>query len=233
MKKNLLILVLPLYLASNVYATNSHVELSYVQTKGSSETTTFSAKASTKYTIDTQSWIDGKLDGIYGESNNITSSNKYDIDAKYNRNTNEVLYYFIGLNYKVDKLSTSYDYRIAIGPGLGYKVLKDEIKELDLKAGINYAKEELKNGNTDNYAAGTTEVEYKHKINANMNFTQSIKYDTSFDDADNYIVNSKTGLAVKMSDTLSLGVSYDYDYTNQAANDKSDTKFLTSLIIDF
>jgi putative salt-induced outer membrane protein len=40
-------------------------------------------------------------------------------------------------------------------------------------------------------------------------------------------------LSVKMTDNLSLGVSYRVDYVNQTTKENADKKLLTSLIVDF
>lgn len=169
---------------------------------------------------------------MYGENNDEESANKYEIDARYNHTISNNFYGFVGANYLNDKLS-DYDYRASIGPGLGYTIFKDEIKELDLRAAIEYSKDkDRETGDTDSYASGKTELEYKHELTQTVSFNQFLKYKVSFDDSDNYTGTSDTGIAVKMSDTLSLGVSYKYEYTNQAEQ-KKDTQFLTSLIIDF
>lgn len=234
MKNNLFKLTIPVALASSLFAADTHVELSYVQTGGNSDTTTFAAKAKTKQVIDDRSWVKAKLDAMYGSSNGVNSSNKYEIDANYNRTIDAKLYYYMDVNYKEDKFS-GFDYKVTVGPGIGYEVLKDEIKTLDIKVGVNYAKDVLDNGDSTDYASANTEAEYTHKISDTVNFTQLLKYAVSMDDTENYTATSETGVAVKMSDKMSLGVSYKYDYANIIAvgKDHADTKFLTSLIIDF
>ena len=54
-----------------------------------------------------------------------------------------------------------------------------------------------------------------------------------FEDNKKYFVVSDSAIEVKMTQNLSLGVSYNMDYTNKTEKEKLDTKFLTSLIVDF
>ena len=58
-------------------------------------------------------------------------------------------------------------------------------------------------------------------------------YLVSLEDNNKYFMASDTSLGVKMTDNLSLGVSYRIDYVNQTSKEHADRKLLTSLIIDF
>ena len=58
-------------------------------------------------------------------------------------------------------------------------------------------------------------------------------YLVSLEDYDKYFMASDTSLSVKMTDNLSLGVSYRVDYVNQTTKVNADKKLLTSLIVDF
>lgn len=61
-------------------------------------------------------------------------------------------------------------------------------------------------------------------------------YRSEFADSTNYFVKSKTGIEAKVSDIVSLGVSYIVDYTNNKAENVrsyTDRVFLASLIVDF
>ena len=138
----------------------------------------------------------------------------------------------MGINYIKDQLS-DYDYRLNIGPGLGYKFLEDEIQTIDIQGGLDYAYDKYNNGLKDNYLAGRTELNYKYKFSQSVEFKQMLSYLASFEDGEKYFAVSDSAIGVKMTQNLSLGVSYNMDYTNKTEKEKLDTKFLTSLIIDF
>lgn len=211
---------------------DKHLELSYVQTSGNTNTTTFSSKLQgTAALSDTES-IKAKGSMLYSENENKTSANKYNIELDYNHMINEKLYSYAGISYIKDE-SSDYDYRLNMGPGLGYKLLEDDTQTIDIQGGLDYANDKYKNGTKDNYIAGKTELNYKYSFSQNLQFKQMLSYLGSFEDGDKYFIVSDSSLEVNMTKNLSLGISYGLDYTNQTEKENLDKKFLTSLIVDF
>ena len=211
---------------------DKHLELSYVETSVNTNTTTFSSKLQGIAALSDTESIKAKGSILYSESDENTSANKYNIELDYNHMINEKLYSYMGINYIKDQLS-DYDYRLNIGPGLGYKFLEDEIQTIDIQGGLDYASDRYKNGTKDNYLAGKTELNYKYKFSENLEFKQMLSYLASFEDSEKYFIVSDSALEVNMTKNLSLGISYGLDYTNQTEKEKLDKKFLTSLIVDF
>lgn len=211
---------------------DKHLELSYVQTNGNTNTTTFSSKLQGTAALSQTQSIKAKGSILYSKNEENTSANKYNLELDYNHMIDEKLYSYMGINYIKDELS-DYDYRLNIGPGLGYKLLEDEIQTIDIQGGLDYAYDKYKTGTTDNYLAGRTELNYKYKFSENLDFKQMISYLASFEDANKYFIVSDSSLEVNMTKNLSLGISYNMDYTNQTQKEKLDKKFLTSLIVDF
>lgn len=211
---------------------DKHLELSYVQTNGNTNTTTFSSKLQGIAALSDTESIKAKGSILYSESDENTSANKYNIELDYNHMINEKLYSYMGINYIKDQLS-DYDYRLNIGPGLGYKLLEDEIQTIDIQGGLDYAYDKYNDGLKDNYLAGRTELNYKYTFSQSIEFKQMLSYLASFEDGEKYFAVSDSAIGVKMTQNLSLGVSYNMDYTNKTEKEKLDTKFLTSLIVDF
>ena len=211
---------------------DKHLELSYVQTNGNTNTTTFSSKLQGIAALSDTESIKAKGSILYSESDENTSANKYNVELDYNHMINKKLYSYMGINYIKDQLS-DYDYRLNIGPGLGYKLLEDEIQTIDIQGGLDYAYDKYNNGLKDNYLAGRTELNYKYTFSQSIEFKQMLSYLASFEDGEKYFAVSDSEISVKMTQNLSLGVSYNMDYTNKTEKEKLDTKFLTSLIIDF
>ena len=211
---------------------DKHLELSYVQTSGNTNTTTFSSKLEGSTAFNNKDSIKAKGSILYSESDENTSANKYNVELDYNHMINKKLYSYMGINYIKDQLS-DYDYRLNIGPGLGYKFLEDEIQTIDIQGGLDYAYDKYNNGLKDNYLAGRTELNYKYTFSQSIEFKQMLSYLVSFEDGEKYFAVSDSAIGVKMTQNLSLGVSYNMDYTNKTEKEKLDTKFLTSLIIDF
>ena len=225
-------IVLLLSVSGYALDVDKHLELSYVQTSGNTNTTTFSSKLQGTAALSSTESIKAKGSMLYSENENKTSANKYNLELDYNHMINEKLYAYMGINYIKDQLS-DYDYRLNIGPGLGYKFLEDEIQTIDIQGGLDYAYDKYNNGLKDNYLAGRTELNYKYKFSQSVEFKQMLSYLASFEDGEKYFAVSDSAIGVKMTQNLSLGVSYNMDYTNKTEKEKLDTKFLTSLIIDF
>lgn len=209
-----------------------HLELSYVDTSGNSNTSTFSAKLETLTKLAEGEELKAKATVLYSKDNDETSANKYDIEVDYNHMINEKLYSYMGINYINDELS-DYDYRLNIGPGFGYKFINDDIQTLDIQAGLDYAFDKYENGKKDEYIAPRTETNYRYRINDNMQFKQMLSFLISSEDTEKYFFTSESSLNLKMIENISLGISYRIDYVNQTEKENTDRKFLTSLIIDF
>ncbi|MFA9239770.1 MAG: YdiY family protein [Candidatus Paceibacteria bacterium] len=220
--------------ASTSYAldVDKHLELSYVQTSGNSNTSTFSTKVEASTALSDKSNFRAKGNILYSENDNDSSANKYDIELDYNYMLSEKIYSYFGVNYLKDQFS-DYDYRLNAGPGLGYKLLDDKEQTIDLQGGLDYALDQYSDGIKDEYVASRAEVNYRYKINENLKFKQMFNYLVSLEDNNKYFMASDTSLGVKMTDNLSLGVSYRIDYVNQTSKEHADRKLLTSLIIDF
>ena len=219
-------------LSSYALDVDKHLDLSYVQTSGNTNTSTFSSKLQgTTSFSDTES-LKAKGSILYSENEKNTSANKYNIELDYNHMIDEKLYSYMGINYIKDEFS-DYDYRLNIGPGLGYKIINDDIQSLDIQGGLDYAYDRYKIGTKDSYLAGRSEINYKYQFSESLEFKQMLSYLASFEDTKKYFVVSDSSIEVNMTKNLSLGVSYDIDYTNQTEKEKLDKKFLTSLIIDF
>jgi putative salt-induced outer membrane protein len=221
-------------LASTSYALNidKHLELSYVQTSGNSNTSTFSTKLEATTVLSENSNFRAKGSMLYSENDSNTSANKYDVELDYNYMLSQNLYSYIGVNYLKDQLS-DYDYRINAGPGIGYKFLDTTEETIDLQGGLDYAFDKYTDGIKDEYVASRAEIDYRYRFNESVQFKQMVNYLVSLEDNDKYFMASESSLNVKMSKNISLGVSYRLDYVNQTKKEHTDRKMLTSLIVDF
>ncbi|CAM3961874.1 DUF481 domain-containing protein [Arcobacter cloacae] len=221
-------------ITSSCFALNfdKHLELSYVKTSGNSNTNTFSAKLETMTKISEKGSFKAKGSALYSENNEQKSANKYDIEIDYHHMLSNKVYSYIGANYVKDQFS-DYDYRLNIGPGIGYKFFEDEVQTLDIQGGLDYAFDKYSDSTKDEYIAPRSEINYRYKINENLEFKQMLNYLISLEDSEKYFISSESSLAVKMTKNLSLGVSYRLDHINKTEKEKTDRKFLTSLIMDF
>lgn len=221
-------------LATTSYALNvdKHLELSYVQTSGNTNTSTFSTRLEATTALSENSNFRAKANILYSENNSNTSANKYDVELDYNYMLGDKIYSYFGVNYLNDQLS-DYDYRINTGPGIGYKIVDNKEKTIDIQFGFDYAYDKYNSGLIDEYIASRAELNYRYKFSETVEFKQMLSYLTSIENSDKYFMSTETSIGVKMTENLSLGVSYRTDYVNQTEKQNMDKKILTSLIMDF
>ena len=240
----------------------THTELSYVRTQGNTDTTAFSLDFTGKQQIQNYS-IKLDVDALYGDEKGIENKNllKGELNIDYAFVSNVTINYLAG--YKEDKFS-GFDYQLYTGPGMKWIAIASKAHKLDIQANILYSQDnQMQKYYTDN--TKDTEVEYPYKdglagsyldpdsgaidiytgyvaqmnyawqITQNFKFVQEASYRGDLEDSNKYFAFSKTAIESKISDILSLGISYKIDYTNEppANNYYSDTTFMTSLIIDY
>ncbi len=236
----------------------THTELSYVQTGGNTDTTAFSLDFTGKKAWDTQS-LKLDFDALYGTENSIENKNKLFTELNYDWQFAEyfTLNYLAG--YKNDKFS-GYEYQFYTGPGAKYIALDGKTFGLDFQGNVLYSADEtmdkyydangdeikypypdgtagarVEPGEFDGYYGAMLKGNFSWVIVEGFKFLQEASYRTSFEDGSNYFVYSKTAVESKISDMFSLGISYKIDYANlpPEGNERTDTTFMTSLIIDY
>lgn len=230
--KNIIKACLLLTLCTFSYATDNHLELSFVQTSGNTDSTTVSGKIETQKYITPIDIVKAKASILYSSSDGDTNANKYNLELDYNHMLNENLYSYVGGTYVNDELS-DYDYRLNIGPGFGYKLINNNVHKLDVELGVDYAYDNYAYESNEWYLAGKTELNYSYNIQNNIKFQQMLNYLLSMKKAGRYFAASESSFVVKMIENLSMAVTYRLDYANETNQEKLDKKLLTSVIYDF
>jgi putative salt-induced outer membrane protein len=212
-----------------------HLELSYMNSSGNSETDTFSLKSDFSKKFDDTKSFKGKANGsLVTDDNGEETTNKFYIEGEYDHKLNSSFFGFIKTDYTADKFS-GYDYKVNIGPGVGYKVsFNNKAHNLDFSLGIAYSQDQEKDKDDyETYSSANFGVKYAWKISPLSTLKQDLSVHQDFQDSDNYSGKSVSAFEHKLTDMVSLGVSYSIDYQNNAPAKDIDKIFLTSLIIDF
>ncbi|WP_293443712.1 DUF481 domain-containing protein [Persephonella sp.] len=240
MKKKLFVYGLTALAVSNSFAQEekaewkTHGELSYVKTSGNSDTETFATKIETNWKKTVNRFL-GKGEFLYGKTNNKENTNKLYLLGRWERLLNERLFGFVQGDYLRDKFS-GYNYKTIWSAGLGYDIIKTEKHALKGLASLGYTFSDYKNGKNKDYTTGSAEFDYRWKIRENLTFKQLLRYDTNLEDTNVYFIKSDSSLAVKINAHFSMGIGYKVAYQNKPPSpdiEKTDTTFLTSLIVDF
>ncbi len=236
----------------------SHAELGYVNTQGTSTTTTVSLDARAKKNWN-QHVFELMLDGQYSTNKNVENKNKYLTELSYDYDVTDTFSFGYLVGYKEDKFS-SFDYQFYTGPSAKHKLFKTEEHKLTLEGNILYAKDKRADvnydalgnevpypnagsiviassdiGKTRAYASYRAKALYERNIAETLKFTQELSYRSEFFDVSNFFIYSKTAFINKITNILSAGVSYKIDYVNLPTRDtqRGDRTFAANLIMDF
>lgn len=238
----------------------THTELSYVQTEGNTQTEAFSLDFGGKQAWGAHS-VKLDIDALYGSEDRVENKNR--IFSELNYDWQFAKYFAINylVGYKNDKFS-GFDYQFYTGPGAKYIALQNDTFLLDFQGNFLYnADQEMERYYTDanltdevaypypDGTAGLTRVDgayddyYGYILKGNFSwviiegfkFVQEASYRGDFEEQKRYFAFSKSGFESKISDIFSMGISYKVDYTNlpPEGNERTDTTFMTSLIIDY
>ncbi len=211
-----------------------HIELSYVRTSGNVNTQTLSEKSEVKR--------EGKVNrfylknsALYATQEGKETANRFNVSGRWERLFTERFFGFLTTGYERDKFS-GYEYKFNGGPGIGYDFLKTEKHELKGLLSVLYYYNKIEKNGVDNYATLKAEFYYQWNIRENLRLKENANYITNLSDTQTYFINSDTSLEVKINKFLSLGIGYKIAYQNkppESSLKKTDTTFLTSLIVDF
>ncbi|GAB4279564.1 MAG: hypothetical protein Kow0092_35330 [Deferrisomatales bacterium] len=211
----------------------TRAEASYVRTDGNADTETLAGKA--EYSLDqTPNRYFAGATALFGKTDGEKTASRWTLGGRYERTITDRLFGFVEANSLRDTFS-GYDARINLGPGVGYEFLKYEGLYLKGLASGLYAYDNFSEGGSDSYASGKLAADFWWQILENLKLTQKASYLVSFDDTQVSFFDSETGLEVQVNSHVALGVGYVVNYQNEPPGDakKTDTRFLTSLIVTY
>jgi len=214
-------------------------ELSYVQTGGNTKVVSFSAKNLLTYQATENFKLDWTVQALFAEAeidgDTEKTAERYATELRLEYALTERFYTAAYGGWLQDEFA-GIDDRYYVGPALGYKVLIGPKHFLRTEAGVDYVKEYYVDDTDDGYMRGRAFGEYAFALTEKTRFSQSVEYLHSFDDSDNYNMNSETALTTALSDKLSLKTSYIVNYDNQPvpeALDETDTVLAVTIIVNF
>ena len=236
---------------------SDEAELSFVNTSGNSETSTFAAKNLLKFKFTDK--LEGQWDAaaLFSQSTSKTSdetdppeseetkttAERYSTNIKLSYLFTERFYSGLGAGWLRDELAGLKNKYYA-GPFAGYKILTGPKHLLKGELGLNYAKEEYTYEKKDqdrepgkkfedkDFLEGRAFGLYEYAFTEKTKFSQSIEYLYDFDDSDNYKANSLSAFTVAVSDVFSVKTSYEIRYVNQVPADLDTTdRILTVALV--
>jgi putative salt-induced outer membrane protein len=210
-------------------------EISYAKTSGNTDTESFAGKLdSAREGRVHKLFLKGQY--VYGRNSGREDANKLALDGRWEAALNERFSGIVSAGYGRDKFS-GYRFRVFIGPGLGYYLVKRERQSLQLSLALNYYHDRFSVGERQEQRSltGKTLAKFEWRPRDNFKFSENLGFFHAFNEAGRYFVESETAAEVRINRIFSFGVSFKYNFQNRPPApeiQKIDTTFLTALIID-
>lgn len=208
------------------------VTLGATVTRGNSKTLLFNANI-----LALRKWTQNELslgaDGSYGESDDVKNLEQIHGFAQYNRLFTDRFYGYARVDALHDAVA-DVDYRVTVGPGVGYYFIKNEKTRLSAEAGPSMVLEK-QGGKEKQYLAARIAERLEQKLNDKARVWQSLEFLPEVDKFDNYIINAEAGIEADLTKKFSLRTLVQDTYHNQPAAGRkaNDIKIISGISYKF
>lgn len=207
-------------------------ELGFTLTSGNSDTLLLTGRLVGKREW-TKSRVELGIAGAYGEDTSVANVQTVRGWGQYDRDITE-RWYWLG---RVDALHdgiADINYRVTLGPGIGYFFIRKELTQLSAEAGVSYVFEE-KGGSQSGYFAARIAEGFEHSFNDRVKLVQVFEIFPQVDNVENWFMNFAIGIETSLSQKLSLTATFFDTYNNIPASGRkhNDIKFITGVKYKF
>jgi len=198
-------------------------------TSGNSDTTRFHVDGEATLENDVNRYIAG-VDFNRGSDNDLTTVDNWTAYGSYDRFINEKLFWNNTISFKQNGLQ-ELDLRSAIGTGLGYQFFDSDALRLSTTAGLSYVREDFTIAPSEEFLAAQFGLDYEHQWFDWLRFFHTLQALTSFEDIDDFVLRTRSGLRYPVSDNFlaTLQVNFDYDNTPSEGAKKEDIIYAFTL----
>jgi putative salt-induced outer membrane protein YdiY len=211
----------------------SSISAGLTLTRGNSDTLLVTGAVLTEKKDKINEWSFG-ADGGYGEDQGQKNVDTVHLFSQLNHLFSEKFFGYLRVNALHDGIS-DLQYRLTIGPGVGYYLLKDTNTSLSVEGGSAIVFERL--GDQHNtYASLRLAEHFERKFNdQHARVWQSAEILPQVDDFNNFIFNAEIGIETAISKKLSLQTFVVDNYINQpaAGRQKNDVKLVSGFKYKF
>ena len=213
-------------------AWKSSISAGLTLTRGNSDTMLFAADVLTEKKTPKNEYSIGA--GIaYGDQNSQNTVNNCKSFSQWNHLFTGCFFGYLRANALRDIIS-DIDYRLTIGPGAGYYLIKQTNTTLAVEGGFNFEAQKL--GGTDqNFATVRLAERFEHKFNNRARFWQNVELLPQVDKFDNCVMNFEIGIEAALSKSFNLKTYLDDTYANRPAvgRQKNDLKLVSGISYKF
>ena len=216
----------------------------YIMSRGNSDTA--SANVKLDLNLLRNDWKHNlSLDGLFGRSAGITSSERWDARLQSNYQITAHMFSFAALSYQDDRFG-GFQYQASGSGGLGYKFFDSEDTKLSAQIGVGYRslrpelliKDDVGTVidriplETQTEVVGTAGVDFSHRFNASTRLLDKLNAESG---SSNTSIRNDLSLEVKMNSRLSLAAGFSVlENTNPPAGLKrTDTITTLNLVYAF
>ena len=204
----------------------------FTLTDGNSDTTLLDLGGKSQAEFEKGAFL-AKANYRYGANNQETSTDKSTVDLETNRNLTERSYALVNGSYLRDT-QADIDNRLLIGPGLGLKVLDDEVNILRLEGATVWRYEELASVESDSIAFRVGE-KYERTFPGGATIWQSAEVVALADDFQDYDLEFVLGAEAPLVKAVFLRVELSdrYDSTPAEGKEENDLTLVTGFSYKF
>jgi putative salt-induced outer membrane protein YdiY len=177
-------------------------------------------------------------DVTYGSSDvngvDSTTANQEHAFAQYNRLFTPRFYGYARVEGLHDEIA-NISYRLTVGPGVGYYIMKETNNTFRAEIGTAYINEKDHNDGTHSYETLRLAENFEHKFKSKARIWESVEVLPQVDKFSNYILNAEAGVESSLSKTLSQQTYVQDSYHSDPAPGrlKNDVKFVAAIAYKF
>jgi putative salt-induced outer membrane protein YdiY len=220
------------------YPWQSAVSVGLTMTRGNSDSMLFTANFLTQRKTPFDEYKI-ELKGAYGNQDDVQTVNNYQGSVQWNHLFTPRFYNYVRAE-GVRDIIAGINYRVTVGPGLGYYLMKSTNTTLAAEAGGAFVAQGLAdssttppvdNGGNETFATLRFAQRFEHKVNDHARIWENAEIRPQVDNFENYIVSAEIGVETTLSKSFTLKTFLDNEYNNLPAPGKlkNDAKIVAAV----
>ncbi len=215
------------------YPWESSIGAGLTLTRGNSSTLLVTANIGTHKKTPDNEFTFG-ADGAYGEDNSVKNVDTIHGFGQYNHLFSDKFYGYVRAEGLHDGIA-DLQYRLTVGPGVGYYFLKETNTTFAGEFGTAFVTQKL-GDEIDNYQTLRLAENFEHKFKRyGARIWESVEILPQVNKFDNYIMNAEVGVESALSATISLKTYVVDNFNNEpaAGREKNDVKLISGISYKF
>ncbi|HRD39458.1 MAG TPA: DUF481 domain-containing protein, partial [Bacteroidia bacterium] len=169
-----------------------------------------------------------------GDKHNDEFVANFNEKVQFNRKFSDTFYWYVSEGVEIDKI-INLEYRLTIGPGLGYSALKNDKFTLDFELGAVYIDQKYEDTDSKDNVSGRIAEKFTWKISSTSNLWFHTEALFNLEDSDDYRINAELGIDVKINQNWMIRSTISDKYNNAVPKptEKNDIVFMTSIVFKY